>query len=344
MSPYALELKSVVKRYGKRRALDGLNLRVPRGSVFGLVGSNGAGKTTALSAVAGIVRTHGGAIDVLGNGPFDPARCAGKISLMPQDAMPPNYAKVLELLVFYAQLQGMTGPTARKSALAMLTQVNLADRAQSSIRSLSHGMRRRVIIAQAFLGNPELVLLDEPLSGLDPREVTNVRTMLTARKDRQTIVISSHNLHEIERICDHVAFIEKGRTVTQDTVDAVTGSTHSVIYLLDSEQIPLKQLHQTVPNARFTLEGRTLHCTYEGLSPPQINAKVLACLLAANVGIHEIRRGSELEHAYLAAADGRGERETLGSRCATETQPAAQAPATCRPPRSRATTYTRSHP
>lgn len=317
MVPIALEMKNVTKRYGRRWALAGLDLRIPAGTVFGLVGSNGAGKTTALSIVGGVVRANGGTVDVLGRGPFDPARSAGEVSLMPQDAVLPGYARALDVMVFYAQLQGMDSASARTNAREVLEWVHLSDRADSSIRSLSHGMRRRVVIAQAFLGEPRLVLLDEPLSGLDPREVVNIRNILTESKGKQTIVVSSHNLHEIERICDHVGFIEKGKTVRQDAMEAVTRSRHSLTYVLESEAIPIEQLEAVLPDARFCAEettagsgdaaspgGRMLRCEYDGdrYAAHEVNARVLKCLLEAGTGVTEVHRGSELENVYLDAA------------------------------------------
>jgi len=310
-------MKNVTKRYGKQWALAGLDLRIPAGTVFGLVGSNGAGKTTALSIVGGVVRANGGKVDVLGRGPFDPARSAGKVSLMPQDAALPGHARVLDVMVFYAQLQGMNVVAARTNALEVLEWVHLSDRADSNIRSLSHGMRRRMIIAQAFLGRPQLVLLDEPLSGLDPKEVVNIRNILGEKRGKQTVVVSSHNLHEIERVCDHVGFIEKGERVRQDSMEAITRSRRSLAYVLESEMIPIEQLEAALPDARFRAEetsafsgdaansgGRILRCEYDGsrYAAHEINARVLNCLLEAGTGVIEVHRGSKLENVYLDAA------------------------------------------
>ena len=172
----SLVCQGVVKRYGRTCALDGMDLVVPKGSIFGLVGSNGAGKTTLMSVAAGLVRPCDGLVNVLGDGPFNPERHRGRLSLLPQDSHLPFYARISDLLSYYARLQGLTGSAVETAVKDVLEQVHLGDRARAKIRALSHGMLRRVAVAQALLGNPELIFLDEPMSGLDPAEVLNLRT------------------------------------------------------------------------------------------------------------------------------------------------------------------------
>ena len=222
MIGFALETRNLVKRYGRRRVLDGFSLAVPRGAVLGLVGANGAGKTTWMMTVAGLLRPASGTIDILGGGPFDAAVHAGRLALLPQDSELPLEATPMGLFDRFGRLQGLSAEAARRSAAEVLAAVNLADRAKSSIRALSHGMRTRVRVAQCFLGSPELVLLDEPLNGLDPLEADRLRRFLRSRAGKQTIVISSHNLHDVEQLCTHVAFVERGRVSRMDTLGALT--------------------------------------------------------------------------------------------------------------------------
>jgi len=303
MADAVLEMAGVVKRFGRRTALNGLTLSVPRGSAFGLVGSNGAGKTTSMSVAVGILRSNEGSIDLLGGGPFDARVHSGRVSLMPQDAELPLHARIRDLMGFYARLQSIPGREISSRIDEVLDWVHLLDRASSKVRTLSHGMRRRLVIAQAFLGSPELALLDEPLSGLDPKEVSRMRDLLKRRPDRQTLIISSHNLHEIERICDHVAFIEEGQVVYQGPTDAVTGRSHTIHYRLASGPPPLAVLEDVLPDAEFDWGDKdcVLSCRFPGTAhdTEQINAHVLRVLLDRNIGIKEVRRGDELEAAYL---------------------------------------------
>ncbi len=296
----ALEYVGVVKTYGRRRALDGLNLKIPSGSLCGLVGSNGAGKTTTLTLAAGLVFPTAGHVRVGGRA-FDPAARSGRLTLLPQDAELPREGRPLELLVFYGELQGLARREARAAAQEMLERVHLADRAESPVRSLSHGMRKRLMIAQCFLGNPEIVLLDEPLSGLDPREAARVREFIGGLRGRRTIVISSHDLHEIERMCDHVAFIEKGRTVRMDSLEAVTGRRGLLVYRLAGDP-PMETLAAAVPEAALEWDPaqRRLLCRHpESLAAAEINRRLIPVLFDACAGVITIEQGERLETEYL---------------------------------------------
>ena len=296
----ALSLKGVVKRYGRRRALDGLDLEVPRGSVFGLVGSNGAGKTTAMAVSVGLLRIAAGSCDLLGLGPFRAETHAGRVTLLPQDSRFPPHARVVDLLHYYGRLQGIPDDRRTADIDALLAWTHLADRARSPVRTLSHGMNRRLAIAQAFLGDPELILLDEPLNGLDPREAARIRDLIRERRGHQTIVISSHNLGDIETLCDRVAFIESGRLVRQDTLDRITRRSHRLTYVLMSAA-PVETLRGEVPEVEWQVsaDGRELTASYtEPWTPQSLNARVVPLLLQSGE-LLEIRRGSDLESEYL---------------------------------------------
>lgn len=302
----ALRFSGVVKTYGKCRALDGLDLEVPSGVAMGLVGSNGAGKTTSFAVASGLARLNRGSVELFGEGPFDSGRHAGRVSVMPQDTNFPPYARVRELLVYFAGLQGMPRKQIPQAVASVLDWVHLADRAEAPIRTLSHGMRRRVVIAQAFLGQPDLVMLDEPMSGLDPREVVNIRNLLKQRPGHQTLIISSHNLHEVERICDHVAFIAKGRLVRQSTMDAVTRRHQAVSYQLAPESsIDLQVLGDRLPDAvlQMTAPGE-MTCSFVAgnQSLESVNAVVLRYLLDNRIPLYEVRRGDALEAVYMGDA------------------------------------------
>ena len=261
MIGFALETRGLVKRYGRRRVLDGFTLAVPRGAVLGLVGANGAGKTTWMMTVAGLLRPASGTIDILGNGPFDAAVHAGRFALLPQDSELPLEATPMGLFYRFGRLQGLSAQEARRSAAEVLAAVNLADRANSSIRSLSHGMRMRVRVAQCFLGNPDLVLLDEPLNGLDPLEADRLRRFIRAHAGRQTIVVSSHNLHDVEQLCTHVAFVEKGRVTRMDTLGALTrGRSLEKVYLEQAGDRPAEDAASPAERLVAELKARGLTC------------------------------------------------------------------------------------
>jgi len=223
----AVVTRNLVKRYGRRRALDGFSLAVPVGCVLGLVGANGAGKTTWMMSVAGLVRPDEGEISVLERGPFDAHVHSGRVALLPQDSDLPLETTPEGFLFGLGRLQGLSASESRTEASRVLAAVNLEDRAKASVRALSHGMRKRLMAAQCFLGNPELVLLDEPMNGLDPEETVRLRHLLLDCAGERTVVVSSHDLSGLERICTHVAFVEAGRVVrfaplAELTADGVT--------------------------------------------------------------------------------------------------------------------------
>lgn len=303
---HALEIAGLRKAYGKRHALDGFDLTVGRGSILGLVGANGAGKTTMMSVCCGLLRPDGGTVNLLGDGAFAPERHAGRVSILPQDSRLPLHARVADLLHFYGRLQGMNEQALEPQIRQLLHWVNLSDRAASPVRSLSHGMMRRLTVAQAFLGEPELIFLDEPMSGLDPREVTRLRDVLRQCRGRQTLVISSHVLTELETLCDTIAFIDKGRLIRQDTLAAIVRHHHRITYRIKPGPVPLAELQAATPGAEWRLEngGADLSVFFDGSTRQDttaINARVLGILLAANAGIEEVRRGSDLESEFLAA-------------------------------------------
>lgn len=296
----ALTLKGVVKNYGRRRALDGLDLEVPQGSVFGLVGSNGAGKTTAMAISVGLLRAAAGSCDLLGGGPFSAEIHAGRVTLLPQDSRFPPHARVEDLLDYYGRLQGLSGDRRADNIKTLLAWVHLADRARSPVRTLSHGMNRRLAIAQAFLGDPELILLDEPLNGLDPREAARIRELIRERRGNQTIVISSHNLGDIEILCDRVAFIEHGRLVRQDTLDRIIRRSHRLTYVV-AGAAPVEIVRREIPQVEWQVsgDGHELMASYtEPWTAQSLNARVVPLLLNSG-DLLEIRRGSDLESEYL---------------------------------------------
>lgn len=299
----AARTRDLVKRYGQRRALDGFTLSVPEGSIMGLVGANGAGKTTWMLTVAGLLRPTSGEIDVLGAGPFDVARHCGRLTVLPQDAELPPELSPLELLTAYARLQGLSKSAAAKSAADALESVNLSDRAKSAMRSLSHGMRKRVMAAQCFIGDPELVLLDEPLNGLDPVEADRLRRFISSHRGRRTIVVSSHQLGDVEQVCTHVAFVENGRVVRADTLRAVTQSDAQTSYGLTREPSDMAALSAAVPGATFRWDpsAHVLTCAFPESAggAAAVNRSLLPALLA-QTDVVSVSAGVTLEQAYLA--------------------------------------------
>ncbi len=301
----ALRLDDVHKRYGRRghKALDGLSCTFPVGSICGFVGPNGAGKTTTFSVVSGFVEPDAGTVDVLGRGPFDPIAMKGVLGVLPQDAELSTRHTPRELLVHLGRLQGMSAAGARREADRLLDLVLLADRARDRIAHLSHGMRRRVAVATALVGSPRLVLLDEPLAGLDPKQARSLREALAELRGIQTLVVSSHNLHELERLCDHVVMIAAGRCVEQGPMAEVTGQRAVVQWTLGPGEVPLDALRAAVPEDAFEVQDGVLVQRALG-DLDASSVEVMRVLAGAGVAVREVRRGLGLERRFIDAHGG----------------------------------------
>lgn len=231
-----IQCQGLSQFYGSKKALNNVNFSLEAGAPIALVGPNGAGKTTLFSLLCGYLSPSAGSITILGEAPNSP-KLLGKIAALPQDAaLDPNLTIVSQLR-FFAQLQGMSAEQAKQEAIRVLALVDLADVAEQKPPSLSHGMSKRVSIAQALIGSPELVLLDEPTAGLDPANAKKVRELVKALSPTTTFMISSHNLDELEKLCDQVLYLDKGQLSQAVSMHASTGSDYLTLTMqsCDSE-------------------------------------------------------------------------------------------------------------
>lgn len=298
-SAHAVVLRDVHKRYGSARALAGLSFAIPRGSICAVIGPNGSGKTTTFGAIAGLLRVDSGSVDLFGEGSFSARRHAGRVGLMPQDSSPSPHATLRQSLCYYAELQGMSPAQALQEAELWLERVHLADRAAARQSQLSHGMRRRFAVAQAFLGEPELVLLDEPTAGVDPALAPELRALFRERRGHSTLLISSHTLSELEELCDYAVVMERGRCVSQGTMQRLL-RTDTLVRVTLSRAPDVAQLERQVPGARFEFRAPELVVRWsETGTLEQLNEQLLRALLDQRAGILGLAAGQSLEASYL---------------------------------------------
>jgi ABC-2 type transport system ATP-binding protein len=216
-----LELSHLTKRYGQLEALHDLSFTVRPGEIFGFVGANGAGKTTTMRVVLGVLEADAGSV-IWGGSPITFA-ARRSIGYIPEDRGLYPKMSVIAQLVYFAQLHGLDRTAAREASIALLERFGLADRAKSQLQSLSHGNQQRVQLAAALVFSPELLVLDEPFAGLDPVAVDAMTEVLRSEADAgKSVVLSSHQLDIVERICDRVGIINYGQMVAMGTVDALT--------------------------------------------------------------------------------------------------------------------------
>ena len=205
-----IQCNNITKRYGSNLALDDVSLSLEAGTPIALIGPNGAGKTTLFSLLCGFLRATSGDVKIMGYAPSD-SKLHGRLAALPQDAnLDPRFT-IGHQLVLLARLQGMSSSVANKEVRRVLDKVGLPEVIATKPEALSHGMRKRVMLAQALMGSPELILLDEPTAGLDPPNVKVMRSLIAEAANNATFIISSHNLDELEKVCQSVVHLEKGK-------------------------------------------------------------------------------------------------------------------------------------
>lgn len=214
-----IRAQGLVKRFGDHRAVDGLDLEVPAGSCVGLLGPNGAGKSTTLRMLLGLARPDAGSIQVLGlEVPQEARRVRERIGVVPQlDALDPDFT-VAENLIVFARYFGRRAEAARRNPDALLEFAGLAHKRDATISELSGGMKRRLTLARALVNDPELLLLDEPTTGLDPQARHLIWERLRQLLGRgKSILVTTHFMEEAERLCDRIAIVDHGRCIAVDS-------------------------------------------------------------------------------------------------------------------------------
>ncbi|MCR4717553.1 MAG: ABC transporter ATP-binding protein [Lachnospiraceae bacterium] len=223
-----LTINHLCKRYGKFTALNDLNLHIDRGEVFGFIGPNGAGKTTTMRIVCGLLKANSGEVYVDG---IDALNCSSaikrKVGYVPDFFGVYDNLKVIEYMDFFASMYGYDKNDIRETIYGLLELVNLSDKQDSFVDGLSRGMKQRLCVARALIHDPELLILDEPASGLDPRARYELKEILRNLGDMgKTILISSHILPELGEMCTSIGIMEKGRLVTSGKVDDINDKMH----------------------------------------------------------------------------------------------------------------------
>lgn len=215
-----IEISHLVKKYGSHVAVDDLSLTVEPGKIYGFLGPNGAGKSTTMNIITGYLGATSGEVKVNGYDIFKEPKEAKKcIGYLPE--LPPLYADmtVREYLDFAAELKGLKKSLQKSCVEEAIETTGITDVSDRMIRNLSKGYRQRVGIAQAILGYPEIIILDEPTVGLDPKQIIEIRDLIKKLGEKHTVILSSHILTEISAVCEHVFILSKGKLVASDSTE-----------------------------------------------------------------------------------------------------------------------------
>lgn len=218
-----LDIQHLYKLYGKFRAVDDLNLHIGKGEIFGFVGHNGAGKTTTMRIAAGLLTATSGSLMIDGVDAFSNRNAIKrKIGYMPDFFGVYDNLKTMEYMEFYASMYGINGKQAKDTIRGLLELVNLSDKEEAYVDSLSRGMKQRLCLARSLVHNPELLILDEPASGLDPRARFEMKEILKNLGSMgKTVIISSHILPELADMCSTIGIMQQGKMIMYGTVDEI---------------------------------------------------------------------------------------------------------------------------
>jgi ABC-2 type transport system ATP-binding protein len=298
MSSAIIQCQQLNHVYAGKVALNDVNFELGAGGPIGLVGPNGAGKTTLLSILSGFLHPTSGSVRLFGHLP-GATQLIGKVSALPQDArLDPSFT-LQEQLIFYARLQGYTTQQAIMEVSRVLEAFALTEAADEKPGVLSHGMAKRASIAQALIGKPTLVLLDEPTAGLDPVNVRTVRSMIAEQASTTTFIISSHDLSELDRLCRRILLLENGRLQIENIqVDEQQSVTRFITLQMESCPAPgviakLEALDGVLQVSNP--QKNEFVVAYNAEKQPTMDLQLMQCLQTNHWQYRQLSHGKTLE-------------------------------------------------
>ena len=312
-----IEVSNLVKKYGDHTAVDHLSFQIEKGKIYGFLGPNGAGKSTTMNMITGYIASTEGKVMIDGHDILEAAKkCIG---YLPE--MPPLYfdMTVLEYMKFAADLKKIPRNQKDKQIKEVMDMVKITDMKDRLIKNLSKGYRQRVGLAQAILGYPEVIILDEPTVGLDPKQIIEIRDLIKSLKQKHTVILSSHILSEVRAVCDYVLIISHGKLVASDTPDnleRLAAGSNSLLMKVKGEK-------DTIRKDLETIEGVTgVEMSYDSdeelwktkvsiQENVDIREKVFYAMAKANCPIYEMQvKRVSLEDVFLELTEGEKKKST----------------------------------
>ncbi len=302
MPTTVLEARELTKRYGALTAVDCLSLEVHEGEIFGLLGPNGAGKTTSINMLCGLLKPDAGLVLIHGKPVKDgDAGIRSRVGVCPQNITLWNTLTCLEQMQFIGEMYGLKGKFARQRSRQLLRELDLEDKKDSLARNLSGGMQRRLNLAMALVHDPEILVLDEPEAGLDPQSRVLVREYVRSMSHRKTIILTTHNMDEADRMADRVAIIDHGQLLALDSPEALKrtvgkGDVLEIELGEDPTGPAVEALEPIVPQVSLT--NHTL--VIRGRGVVELLPAILDGLHGVNASLGDVRlRANSLEDVFL---------------------------------------------
>jgi len=305
MPNVVLRVEGLTRRYGDLTAVDDLSLDIYEGEVFGFLGPNGAGKTTSISMICGLLKPDSGQVIIhgepIGTGSAD---VRARVGVCPQEIVLWKNLTCIEQLQFIGEMYGVPGRIARQRGDRLLDDLGLSEKRNKQAQTLSGGMQRRLNLALALVHDPEIVVLDEPEAGLDPQSRVAVREYIRRLAREKTVILTTHNMDEADRLADRVAIIDRGRLLVIDTPDALKRQVGEgdvlEITLADDQQVPLAEAALAdLPNgAAVEAADHTLHIRVR--DAVKVLPVVIEKLQSASIVYSDLRlRATTLEDVFI---------------------------------------------
>lgn len=294
-----ISAKNINKHFSGKHVLKDVSFELAAGSPVALIGPNGAGKTTLFSILCGYLAPGSGSLSLFGEAASNAQRF-GKLAALPQDAQLDPRFSILKQLTFYGQLQGLSKAKAKSEGERVLELVNLKDAINERPQNLSHGMRKRACIAQTLIGEPKLVMLDEATAGLDPKHAKEIRELVASLSDDITFILSSHDLSELERLCQRVYFLESGVLSLYDT-HAKSESVFHFTLRLKQRVSEFEQLLQgAFPQSKTKLTQDREYIIEVPSNMAPFDIDLLTFLHQHDIQYHQLNNGITLENQLFS--------------------------------------------
>ena len=312
-----IEVEKLTKKYGDHVAVDNLSFRVERGMIYGFLGPNGAGKSTTMNMMTGYIAATSGTVKINGYDILkNPEQAKKSIGYLPE--LPPVYQDmtVYEYLKFVAELKKVKSSEQKAQIEDVMAQTRIEDVQNRLIKNLSKGYKQRVGLAQAIIGYPEVLILDEPTVGLDPKQIIEIRELIRELAKKHTIILSSHILSEVSAVCDHIMIISKGKLVASDTPEGLVTRLkggRQLMMSVQGEQSELEEILQSIGQIKdYSIQPSKAQGCVSAIIRTQeqddIRVELFHRLAAADLPIMELSLSEKsLEDVFLELT---GEEET----------------------------------